>query len=115
MSPPPKPLAAADRQFARSALVALVLLALISVAGPVFSYRADVAEAHRAVRSRASREASIYAGSVWLHLEVLVTELERLAQRPEIDLRDEVIEPEKTLLHLAHHDSALFKGGVALL
>lgn len=107
--------AEADRDFARSVWLGLTLVAVIAIVGPLVSYRSDVAEARTQIRSRVDRSAAENADSLWLHLQVLQAELERVAQRPEVDLRDNTTGPEELLLQLAHHHSALFGGGVAFL
>ncbi len=108
-------LAGRHRQFSRSVLVALAFLATIAIIGPLVSYRSDVAESRTQVQTRVAREALFYANSLWLHFDILLAELERVAQRPEVNLGDDIDEPEQALLHLAHHHSTLFGGGVAFL
>ena len=107
--------AEADREFARSVLAGLSLVAVIAIVGPLVSYRSDVAEARTQIRDRVDRAAADNADSLWLHLQVLKAELERVAQRPEVDLRDNTTGPEELLLALSHQHSALFGGGVAFL
>ena len=53
--------AAADRQFARSVLVGLILVGVVAVIGPALTYRADVAAIHTQFHSRIAREVQVYA------------------------------------------------------
>jgi signal transduction histidine kinase len=106
--------AVADRRLARRVLVGLGLLAALALLVPLLGYRTDVAEAKRLLRARVSREAAVYADALDTHVRALVAELERLASRPQVDLRDETTAPEQALLDFAHHNSAFF-AGVAVL
>jgi two-component sensor histidine kinase len=108
--------AKADRHFARQVLFGLVLVAVVAVSGPLYAYRSDVSELRRQISTRIAREAQVHAEAVALHLRVLQAELERVAQRPEINFRDGTDLPEQELLDLTHGPhSALFKGGVLLV
>ncbi len=104
----------ADRRLARRVLVALGLLAGLALLVPLLGYRTDVAEARRLLHARVSREAAVYADALDTHVRALVAELERLASRPQVNLRDETTAPEQELLDFAHHNSAFF-AGVAVL
>jgi signal transduction histidine kinase len=106
--------ALADRRLARRVLVALGLLAALALLVPLLGYRTDVAEAKRLLHARVAREAAVYADALDTHVRALVAELERLASRPQVNLRDESLEPEQALLDFAHHNSAFF-AGVAVL
>lgn len=110
----PREFALADRRFGRSLLIGLAVLAAIGGVGPLLAYRNDVAIGRHQLQRRVESEAALAAEFLSLHLEVCAAELERVAQRPEIDLHDQNFSPEQTLLVLAHHDSVLFSG-VALL
>jgi signal transduction histidine kinase len=106
--------ALADRRLARRVLVGLGLLAGLALLVPLLGYRTDVAEARRLLHARVSREAAVYADALDTHVRALVAELERLASRPQVNLRDETTAPEQALLDFAHHNSAFF-AGVAVL
>jgi signal transduction histidine kinase len=106
--------AVADRRLARRFLVGLGLLALLALLVPLLGYRTDVAEAKRLLQARVTREAAVYADALDTHVRALVAELERLASRPQVNLRDETTAPEQALLDFAHHNSAFF-AGVAVL
>src|SRR5258705_9103608 len=49
------------------------------------------------------------------HLELLTRELRRLGLRSEVDLFDENLEPERSLLGVSHGSSTFFNLGVAIL
>jgi signal transduction histidine kinase len=104
----------ADRRLARRVLIGLGLLAVLALLVPLLGYRTDVAEARRLLHARVSREAAVYADALDTHVRALEAELERIASRPQIDLRDETTAPEQELLDFAHHNSAFF-AGVAVL
>jgi signal transduction histidine kinase len=106
--------AVADRRLARRFLVGLGLLALLALLVPLLGYGTDVAEAKRLLQARVTREAAVYADALDTHVRALVAELERLASRPQVNLRDETTAPEQALLDFAHHNSAFF-AGVAVL
>ena len=89
-------------------LGALGVLAALALLVPLLGYRADVAEARQLLHNRVAREAAVYADALDTHIRALVAELERLASRPQVDLRDETIAPEQALLDFAHHNSAFF-------
>ena len=90
-------------------------MALLSLVGPILSYYIDSSEVQRQLRSRGAHEARLYADSLALRILTMESELQRIARRPEVNLTDESFGPEKVLLQHAHHESALFRGGVALL
>jgi signal transduction histidine kinase len=114
-APPADTFTAANRQFARSVLLGLVLVGAIGMLGPVLNYRADVAAIREQFQERIARESQMYAQALRLHFELLQNDLERLALRPEIDLFDGTTAPEQVLLDHTHHGSALFGVGVAVL
>jgi signal transduction histidine kinase len=108
------PHALADRRLAQRVLVALGVVAALALLAPLLGYRTDVSEARRLLHARVVREAAVYADALDTHVRALVAELERLASRPQVDLRDETLAPEQALLDFAHHNSAFF-AGVAVL
>src|SRR5262245_58585147 len=107
--------ALADRQFARSVFLGLILVGAVGLIGPVIVYRNDVAAIRAQFRTRISQEAAAYAEALSLHFQLLRAELERLALRPEVNLRDNTIAPEQMILDFTHRQSALFGAGVVLL
>ena len=112
---PPSGVVAGARQFARSVVAGLAVAGVITLAGPVLSYRADVATIRQELQLRVSREAQVYSQALRLYLELLQSDLERLAQRPEVNLFDGSSAPEQVLLEATHHGSPLFGVGVAVL
>ena len=50
----------------------------------------------------------MYAEALALHFGTLEHELERLASRPQVDLLDENLQPERELLEFTHHNSPFF-------
>jgi signal transduction histidine kinase len=108
-------LARADRQLARSVLALFALAAAVAVLGPLLSYRSDLTQLQDLFRTRVIRESSEDANALARHLRLLRTELERLADRPEVDLLDASMRPEQELLDSAHRNSTLFDQGVAIV
>ncbi len=111
----PSGVVAGARQFARSVVAGLAVVGAITMGGPVLSYRADVATIREELQLRVSREAQVSAQALRLHFELLQSDLQRLAQRPEIDFFDGTTAPEQVLLDATHHGSALFGVGVAVV
>ena len=94
----------------------LILLAAgIAVAVLVVALVTDRAHEEAQARTRLELTTQARAHSLALHLGVLGRELNRLGLHSNIDLLDESLEPERTLLRLAHGQSAFFGVGVALL
>ncbi len=57
-----------------------MLLGLVAVAGPLLSYRSDVAEVRSWNQHRVVHEARVYADALGLHLQSLETELRRVTK-----------------------------------
>src|SRR5262249_27049830 len=114
-SAPPSGVVAGARQFARSVIAGLVVAGVITLAGPVLSYRADVATIREQLQLRVSREAQVYAQALRLYLELLQSDWERVVERPEWDRFDGSSAPEKVLLEATHRGSPLFGVGIAVL
>src|SRR5215472_15049163 len=104
----------ADRRLGRSALIGLALLGVIALVGPFLTYLNEVRETQRLLRSRVAREASVYAEALAIHFGTLEHELERLASRPQVDLLDENLQPERELLDFTHHNSPFFSAVLLL-
>lgn len=98
----------ADRRLGRSVLVGLVVVGVISLLAPLLTYLNEVRETQRLLRVRVAREASVYAEALAFHFGTLEHELERLASRPQVDLLDENLQPERELLEFTHHNSPFF-------
>jgi signal transduction histidine kinase len=98
----------ADRQLVRVAAVVFVIASVVAIAGPLISYRSDVAQTRDLFRERVAHEARFHADALAKTLRLLAAELSRLAHRPEIDPSDPSLESEHLLLDLAHRESVLF-------
>ena len=98
----------ADRRLGRSVLIGLAVLGVIALLGPFLTYLNEVRETQRLLRARVAREAAVYAEALALHFGGLEHELERLASRPQVDLLDENLQPERELLEFTHHNSPFF-------
>ena len=98
----------ADRRLGRSVLIGLAVVAVISLLAPFLTYLNEVRETQRLLRVRVAREASVYAEALAFHFGALEHELERLASRPQVDLLDENLQPERELLEFTHHNSPFF-------
>ncbi|MBN8469693.1 sensor histidine kinase [Corallococcus exiguus] len=106
-------LAQAERQFVRSVVAGLVLLGAVAVAGPLLSYRSDVAVARAEFQSRMTREARVYAEALGLHLKLLQTELLRVSEGVGPDVKREL--PTEDLQDLTTPRAGLFHAGVMVL
>lgn len=98
----------ADRRLGRSVLIGLAVLGVIALVAPFLTYLNEVRETQRLLRTRVAREALVYAEALALHFGTLEHELERLASRPQVDLLDENLQPERELLEFTHHNSPFF-------
>ncbi len=98
-----------DDRFARAALFGMAFLCVVAVTGPALSFGDDLATARRESERRLHKETSVLADAMSLAVRVRTVELSRLARRPEVDLADENIGPERTMLSLTHGDSSLFR------
>ncbi|WP_241759484.1 sensor histidine kinase [Pyxidicoccus parkwayensis] len=105
----------AERRFVRSVLPGIVLLGLVAVAGPLLSYRSDVAEMRGQFQNRVVREARVYAEALGLHLHLLQTELQRVSASVGPDLLHPSELGKEDLLDLTAPDAGLFHAGVMLL
>ncbi|OJH37129.1 sensor histidine kinase [Cystobacter ferrugineus] len=112
-SPPPPDLRTSERQFTRSVLAGLCLLGLVAVAGPLLSYRGDVLEMREQFRSRLEREGRVYAEALGLHIQLLKSELSRVAMGVGPELQEgRAIED---MQDLTAPDIGLFRQGLLLL
>jgi two-component system C4-dicarboxylate transport sensor histidine kinase DctB len=81
----------------------------------VVSLVTDKAHDQDQTREQLLLETDVRAHSLGQRLDLLVNELRRLSQRSEVDLRDQDLAPEKSLLQLSHERSTFFNVGVAIL
>ncbi|HZJ55573.1 MAG TPA: sensor histidine kinase [Myxococcaceae bacterium] len=105
---PPATGSEAEQRLGRSVLIGLAVLGVIALVGPFLTYLNEVRETQRLLRTRVAREAAVYAEALALHFGTLEHELERLASRPQVDLLDENLQPERELLEFTHHNSPFF-------
>ncbi|MFB1479415.1 ATP-binding protein [Corallococcus sp. RDP092CA] len=90
-----------------------MLLGAVAVAGPLLSYRSDVAVARAEFQSRMTREARVYAEALGLHLKLLQTELLRVSEGVGPDVKREL--PTEDLQDLTTPRAGLFHAGVMVL
>src|SRR5262249_14923850 len=75
----------------------------------------DLKQQQEEARARLSLETQLRAQYLVRHLHLLAEELTRLGLRSEVNLLDENMEPERSLLRLSHEKSTVFNVGVAIL
>jgi two-component system C4-dicarboxylate transport sensor histidine kinase DctB len=95
------------RIYLGTALVAGVLL--------IIALATDQANEERLARETLALQAEVRADYFARHLGLLATELRRLGLRSEINLLDQNLEPEQSLLRLSHSKSTFFNVGVAIV
>lgn len=111
----PNALAAAHARFARAALTIYLATAAVSVALLVVALFTDRDHDEDQTQEQLLLETDVRSHSLGQRLDLLVNELRRLSQRSELDLRDQDLTPEKSLLSIAHEQSAFFNVGVAII
>src|SRR5262249_47952588 len=75
----------------------------------------DLSHERRSAQDMLSLETQLRAHGLDRHLALLAQELTRLGLRSEVDLLDQNLEPERSLLRLSHEKSPFFNVGVAIL
>jgi two-component system C4-dicarboxylate transport sensor histidine kinase DctB len=113
--PTPDTLATAHARFARAALAIYLATAAVSVALLIVMLVTDKAHDEAQIKEQLFLQTDARAHSLGQRLAQLGDELRRLSQRSEVDLRDQDLSPEKSLLQLSHERSAFFNVGVAIL
>jgi signal transduction histidine kinase len=108
-------LAAAHARFARAAMSIYVGTAAVALALLLVSLATDLQHQKSIARDMLSLETQVRSHYVTRHLQLLADELTRLGMRSEVNLLDENMEPERSLLRLSHEKSAVFDVGVAIL
>ena len=108
-------LAAAHARFARAAMSIYVGTAAVALGLLVVSLATDLEHQKNIARDMLSLETQVRSHYVTRHLQLLADELTRLGMRSEVNLLDENMEPERSLLRLSHEKSAVFDVGVAIL
>ena len=107
--------AIAHRRFARLALGIYLGAAAVTIVLLVATLMSDYAHEQQALREVMLRETQTRAGYFSWYLGLLENELRRLGLRTEVNLLDDNMEPERSLLELSHHKSAFFNVGVAIV
>jgi two-component system C4-dicarboxylate transport sensor histidine kinase DctB len=108
-------LAAAHARFARAAMSIYVGTAAVALGLLLVSLATDLEHQKKIARDMLSLETQVHSHYVTRHLQLLADELTRLGMRSEVNLLDENMEPERSLLRLSHEKSAFFDVGVAIL
>ena len=111
----PNALATAHSRFARAALAIYVATALVAVSLLVLAMVTDKTHDEDQTCEKILLETHVRAHSLSQRLGLLVDELRRLSERSEVDLFDENLAPEKSLLQLSHERSTFFNLGVVIL
>jgi two-component system C4-dicarboxylate transport sensor histidine kinase DctB len=92
--------------FASAALATILLLSALLT---------DLQHEKQTSRDTLSLETQVRAYDLSRHFQLLTDELSRLGLRSEVDLLDENMAPEMSLLRLSHEKSTFFNVGVAVL
>jgi two-component system C4-dicarboxylate transport sensor histidine kinase DctB len=108
-------LAQAHARFARAALTIYAAAAFVAVGLLVISLLTDRTHDEGQIRERLLLETDLGAHSLAGHLGRLAGELRRLGTRSEVNLFDQNLAPEQSLLDLSHERSTYFNLGVAIL
>ena len=108
-------LAAAHARFARAAMSIYVGTAALALGLLLASLATDLDHQKKTALDMLSLETQVRSHYLTRHLQLLADELTRLGMRSEVNLLDENMEPERSLLRLSHEKSAFFDVGVAIL
>jgi signal transduction histidine kinase len=112
---PEHDLGSVHARFARAVLLIYLGTGAVAVALLIGVLVTDLTYQQDAVRETLLLETQVRAHYLGQHLSLLVGELTRLGLRSEVDLLDQNIEPERSLLRLAHEKSSFFNVGVAVV
>ncbi|HVO30854.1 MAG TPA: cache domain-containing protein, partial [bacterium] len=108
-------LGTAHERFARAALLIYLGSALVSVTLLFVSAITDRDHETREIVHQFDLQNQLRAQYVAEHMSLLESELGRLARRDEVNLEDQDMGPEKSLLDFTHRQSAFFNAGVGLI
>lgn len=108
-------LAQAHARFARAALMIYLGAAAVAVTLLITALITDKSHDDDLTRERLLLETDVRAHSLGQHLGLLSEELRRLSLRSEVDLGDQDLTPEKSLLQLSHENSTFFNLGVGII
>jgi hypothetical protein len=107
--------ASAHRRFARAAIGIYLCAAGLTVGLLVAALVTDLSHEQETMRSMLLGETTLRAQYFSSYLGLLENELRRLGFRSEVNLLDQNMEPERSLLELSHNNSAFFNVGVAII
>ena len=102
-------------RFARNVLGIYLAVSIVALAALVAALASDLQYQVRAVRESLSVETELRAQYLGRYLGLLADEVQRIGARPEIDLLDAELGPERTLLSSYGGNRAMFNRGFALL
>lgn len=107
-------LGAAHARFGRAALAIYLAAAAVSVTLLLADAVSEREHERGELMRNLSLQNEVRAQYVSQNMALLTAELERLARRSEVDLTDQNMGPERSLLELSHHQSTFFNRGVAI-
>jgi signal transduction histidine kinase len=107
--------ASAHRRFARAAIGIYLCAAALTVGLLIAALVTDLSHEQETMRSVLLGETELRAQYFSWYLGLLENELRRLGLRSEVNLLDQNMEPERSLLELSHNKSAFFNVGVAII
>src|SRR5437870_4597974 len=105
----------AHQQFARAVFRIYLGTGLIAALLLVVALATDQTNEERIARETMALSTEVRSDYFARHLGLLASELRRLGLRSEINLLDQNLEPEQSLLRLSHSKSTFFNVGVAIL
>jgi two-component system C4-dicarboxylate transport sensor histidine kinase DctB len=92
-----------------------LVAAAIAVSLVVAAMLSNLGQIEGALKDQLRLGTEVRAEDLAKHLALLASELRRLGLRSEVDLLDENLDPERSLLRLSHNKSSLFNVGVAII
>jgi signal transduction histidine kinase len=107
--------ASAHRRFARAAIGIYLCAAALTVGLLVAAIVTDLSYEQATMRRTLLGETELRARYFSWYLGLLENELRRLGLRSEVNLLDQNMEPERSLLELSHNKSTFFNVGVAII
>ncbi|HEU4400631.1 MAG TPA: ATP-binding protein [Candidatus Polarisedimenticolia bacterium] len=108
-------LSAVHARFARAVLLIYLGAAGVAVGLLITALATDLSYQRDVARETLLLETQVRAYYLGRHLHLLAGELTRLGLRSEVNLLDQNVEPERSLLRLSHEKSAVFNVGVAVV
>jgi signal transduction histidine kinase len=114
-SGPERELGSVHARFARAVLLIYLGTGAVAVALLVLGLATDLTYQQGVARETLLLETQVRAHYLGQHLHLLAGELTRLGLRSEVNLLDQNIEPERSLLRLAHEKSSFFNVGVSVV